>query len=64
MFGHGNVVFREDCYESPFQVIELYPEQLEGEEVLGILRQERSPLNVWVTVAVSRAIVLVMSQVT
>jgi RNA polymerase-associated protein CTR9 len=37
-----------------FQVIELDPEALpDGEEVLGILRQERSQLNTWVTVAVS-----------
>uniref|UniRef100_A0A182IN46 Tetratricopeptide repeat protein 21A/21B fourth ARM domain-containing protein n=1 Tax=Anopheles atroparvus TaxID=41427 RepID=A0A182IN46_ANOAO len=36
------------------EVIELDPEQLpEGEEVLGILRQERSQLNTWVTVALA-----------
>lgn len=37
-----------------FKVIELDPEQLpDGEEVLGILRQERSQINTWVNVAVS-----------
>ncbi|XP_050083431.1 RNA polymerase-associated protein CTR9 homolog [Anopheles aquasalis] len=36
------------------EVIDLDPEQLpEGEEVLGILRQERSLLNTWVTVALA-----------
>ncbi|XP_058450145.1 RNA polymerase-associated protein CTR9 homolog [Malaya genurostris] len=36
------------------EVIELDPEQLpDGEEVLGILRQERSQLNTWVTVALA-----------
>lgn len=35
-------------------MIELDPEQLpDGEEVLGILRQERSQINTWVNVAVS-----------
>lgn len=34
-------------------MIELDPDQLpEGEEVLGILRQERSQLNTWVNVSV------------
>lgn len=36
------------------QVIELDPEQLpEGDEVLSILRQERSQMNIWVNVAVA-----------
>jgi RNA polymerase-associated protein CTR9 len=35
-------------------VIELDIENLpEGEEILNILRHERSPLNIWVNVAVS-----------
>jgi len=37
-----------------FQVIELYSDQLpEGDEVLGILRQENTQLSIWVNLAVS-----------
>lgn len=36
------------------QVIELYLDQLpEGDEVLGILRQEHAQLSIWVNLAVS-----------
>ena len=36
------------------QVIELDVDQLpEGDEVIGILRDERAPLNTWVALAVS-----------
>lgn len=36
-------------------MIELDPEQLpSGDEVLSILQQERSQLNVWINVAVSK----------
>lgn len=35
------------------QVIELYLDQLpDGDEVLGILRQEHAQLNIWVNLAV------------
>lgn len=38
------------------QVIELGLDQLpEGDEVLGILRQEHAQLHIWVNLAVSRA---------
>ena len=37
------------------EVIELAIDQLpDGEEVLGILRQERSQLHIWVNLAVSQ----------
>lgn len=42
------------CIGFWLQVIELDPEQLpDGDEVLSILRQEHSPINTWVNVAVS-----------
>jgi len=52
------VVFRRPVYIGYIcivylQVIELYLDQLpEAEEVLGILRQERTALNIWVNLAV------------
>ena len=39
--------------EFTFQVIELDLAQLpDGEEVLGILKQENTTLNIWITLAV------------
>lgn len=43
------------------QVIEVHPDQLpECQEVLSILRQERSQLNTWVNVAVRFAIMFII----
>ena len=50
------------CVYDRSQVIELDVDQLpEGEEVIGILRDERAPLHTWVALAVSKMIASVTS---
>ena len=49
-------VYNWPQYHMLFQVIELDIDQLpEGDEVIGILQDERAPLHTWVALAVSDA---------